>query len=99
MDRRYQKDGSRVQVVLRSRDKGAMKSSFEKLRGNLSFSLFTKGTTYFSLLQSGDREEMHLEQELKVVTLPTVKRLKALLKKVTLLDLKAGVVLDFHMHD
>ena len=44
MDRISYKDGSQVQVVLRSRDKGAMKSSFEMLLGNLSFSLFTKGT-------------------------------------------------------
>ena len=36
---RSQKDGSRVQVVLRCRDMGATKSSFEKLHGNLSFSL------------------------------------------------------------
>ena len=37
VDRRSQKDGSRVQVVFRCRDKGAMKPSFEKLRGNLFF--------------------------------------------------------------
>ena len=36
-----QKDGSRVQVM--SRDEGATKPSLAKLRGNLSFSLFTKG--------------------------------------------------------
>ena len=44
MDGISQNDGSRVQVVLKCRDKGAMKYSFEKLCGNLSFSLFTKGT-------------------------------------------------------
>ena len=44
VDRRSQKDGSQAQVVLRCRDKGATKPSFEKLRENLSFSLFTKGT-------------------------------------------------------
>ena len=41
---RSQKDGSRFQVVPRSRDEGAMKSSFEKLHRILSFSLFTLGT-------------------------------------------------------
>ena len=46
MDRISQKDGSRVQVVLRCTDKGATKPSFEKLCGNLSFLLFTKGTTF-----------------------------------------------------
>ena len=45
VDRRSKNDGSRVQVVLRCRDKGAMNPSFEKLHGNLSFSLFTKSTT------------------------------------------------------
>ena len=43
--RRYYKDGSRSQLALVIRDKGATKPSFEKLRENLSFSLFTKGTT------------------------------------------------------
>ena len=38
------KDGSRAQLTLVIRDKGAMKPSFEKLHENLSFSLFTKGT-------------------------------------------------------
>ena len=40
-----QKDGSQVQVVPRGRDEVSMKPLFEKFRGNLSFSLFTKGTT------------------------------------------------------
>ena len=35
------KDGSRAQLALVIRDKGAMRNSFEKLRENLSFSLFT----------------------------------------------------------
>ena len=34
---RFQKDGSRVHVVLRCRDKGDTKPSLEKLRGDLSF--------------------------------------------------------------
>ena len=46
---RSQKDGSRVQVVLRSRDEGVMKSSFEKLHGIFSFSLFTSGTCFLPL--------------------------------------------------
>ena len=37
VDKRSQKDGSRVQVVLKCRDKGAMKHSFKKLCGDLSF--------------------------------------------------------------
>ena len=37
VDRRSQKDGSQIQVFLRCRYKGAMKSSFGKLDGNLSF--------------------------------------------------------------
>ena len=44
VDRRSYKNGSQSQVVLGCRDKGAMKPSFEKLHGILSFSLFTKGT-------------------------------------------------------
>ena len=75
VDIRSQNDGSRVQVVLRCRDKGAMNPSFENLRGNLSFSLFTKGTTSTPLWQSGDRAEPCLEQEVKVVAPPTIKRL------------------------
>ena len=43
--RRSYKDGSRAQLILVIRDKGATKPSFEKLHENLSFSLFTKGTT------------------------------------------------------
>ena len=42
--RRSYKDGSRAQLNLVVRDKGATKPSFEKLCENLSFSLFTKGT-------------------------------------------------------
>ena len=42
--RRSYKDGSRAQLTLVIRDKGATKPSFEKLRENLSFSPFTKGT-------------------------------------------------------
>ena len=45
VDRRSYNDGSRSQVVLRCRNKGATKPSFEKLRGILSFKFFTKGTT------------------------------------------------------
>ena len=41
---RSKKDGSQVQVVLKSRDEGAMKSSFEKLCGIFSFSLFNSST-------------------------------------------------------
>ena len=44
VDRRSNKDGCQAQVVLRCRDKGATNPSFEKLCGDLSFSLFTKGT-------------------------------------------------------
>ena len=43
--RRSYKDGSLDQLTLVIRDKGAMKPSFEKLHENLSFSVFTKGTT------------------------------------------------------
>ena len=46
--RRSYKDGSRSQLTLVIRDKGATKPSFEKLRESLSFSLFTKGTALFS---------------------------------------------------
>ena len=42
--RRSYKDGSRAQLTQVIRDKGATNPSFEKLRENLSFSLFTKGT-------------------------------------------------------
>ena len=42
--RRSYKDGSQAQLTLVIKDKGATKPSFEKLHGNLSFSLFTKGT-------------------------------------------------------
>ena len=44
---RSQKDGSRVQVVLRSRDEGSMKSSFEKLRGIFSFPLLPQAPLLF----------------------------------------------------
>ena len=46
---RSQKDGYRVQVVLGSRDEGAMKSSFDNIHEILSFSLFTLGTTSLTL--------------------------------------------------
>ena len=46
---RSQKDGSRVQLVLGSRDGGSMKYSFEKLHGIFSFSIFTLGTTFLPL--------------------------------------------------
>ena len=46
---RSQKDGSRVQVVLRSRDEGATKSSFEKLHGIFSFSVFTSSIDFLPL--------------------------------------------------
>ena len=46
--RRSYKDGSCAQLTLVIRDKGSMKPSFDKLHENLSFSLFTKGTTPFS---------------------------------------------------
>ena len=68
------------------RDKGATRPSFEKLRENLSFSLFTKGTTSSSLRQSGDREEPHLDQRVKVVPLLTVNRLREVANKVPLFD-------------
>ena len=74
MEGRSQKDGSQVQVVLRSMDEGSMKSSFEKLRGIFYFSLFTSGTASPPLCQSGDRVEMHIEQGEKVVAPLTVKR-------------------------
>ena len=84
VDRRSQKDGSRVQVVLKCRDKGATKPSFEKLCGNLSFSLFTKGIASSSLRWSGDRPEPHLNQRVKVVPPLTVNSLQVVLKKVPL---------------
>ena len=40
---RSKKGGYQVQLVHKSRNEGAMKSSFEKLRGIFSFSLFTLG--------------------------------------------------------
>ena len=43
--RRSYKDGYRAQLIQVIRDKGAMNPSFEKLSQNLSFSLFTKGTS------------------------------------------------------
>ena len=52
VDRRSQKDGSQVHVVLRCRDKGSTKPSFEKLRGNLSFSNFPRE----ALIPHYDRE-------------------------------------------
>ena len=48
VDRRSYKDGSQAQLGLVIKDKGATNPSFEKLRENLSFSIFTKGTTYYS---------------------------------------------------
>ena len=58
MEGRSQKDGSQVQVVLSSTDGGAMKPSFQKLRGIFSFLIFTLGTTSPSLLYRGDRVEL-----------------------------------------
>ena len=46
---RSTKVGSRARVVLRSRDEGATKYSFEKLHGIFSFSLFTSGTAFLPL--------------------------------------------------
>ena len=46
---RSYKDGSRAQLTLVIRDKGATKPCFEKLHENRSFSLFTKGTAPCSL--------------------------------------------------
>ena len=42
------KDGSLAQLALVIKDKGSTKPSFDKLRENLSFSLFTKGITPYS---------------------------------------------------
>ena len=67
VDRISQKDGSQVQVVLKCRDKRATNPPFENLHGNLSFSLFTKGTASSSLRQSSDKEELILEQREKAV--------------------------------
>ena len=50
VSRRSYKDGYQAQLTLVIRDKGATKPSFEKLRENLSFSLFTKGTASCSPL-------------------------------------------------
>ena len=61
MEGRSQKDGSRFQVVLMSRDESSTKPSFEKILGIFSFSLFTSGND-FHPLQSGDRVEPHFEQ-------------------------------------
>ena len=72
VDRRSYKDGSQAQLALVIRDKGATKPSFEKLRENLSFSLFTKGITSSSLRQSGDSAKLHLDQRVKDVPLLTV---------------------------
>ena len=46
--RRSYKDGSQAQLTLVIKDKGATKPFFEKLHENLSFSLFTKGTSLCS---------------------------------------------------
>ena len=45
--RRSYKDGSRAQLALMIRDKGAMKPSFEKLHENLSFFTFYQGHRFF----------------------------------------------------
>ena len=58
--RRSYKDGSRAQLALVIKDKGATKPYFKKLHENLSFSLFTKGTASFSLRHSGGKAELHL---------------------------------------
>ena len=68
------------------RDKGSTKHSFEKLHENLSFSLFTKGTTSSSLRKSSDGEKMPLNQREKAVALLTVNALQEVLKKVPLFD-------------
>ena len=47
VDRRSYKDGSQAQMALVSRDKGATKPSFEKLRENLSFFIFYQGRRFF----------------------------------------------------
>ena len=47
VDRRSPKDGSRAQLALVSRDKGATKPSFEKLQENLSFFTFYQGHRFF----------------------------------------------------
>ena len=54
-------------MVLRCRDKGATKPSFEKRHEKSLFSLFTKGSTSSSLRQSGDRAEPRLDQRVKAV--------------------------------
>ena len=64
---RSYKHGSWVQLALVIRDRGATKPSFKKLPENLSFSLFTTGTTSSSLRQSGDKAEPCVEQMVKVV--------------------------------
>ena len=84
VDRISQKNGSRAQVVLGCRDKGAMKPSFEKLHGNLFFLVFTKGTTSSSMRQSVDRVELHIAQRVKEVPPITVNILQVVLKKVPL---------------
>ena len=75
VDRRSYKDGSRAQMALVIRDKGAMKPSFEKLHENLSFSLFTKGTASFSLRHSGGKAELHPDKRVMVVPPLTANRL------------------------
>ena len=99
MEGRSQKDRSWVQVVLRSRDEGATNSSFEKICGNFSFSIFTLGTTSSPLWNSGDKVELHIEQGEKVVAPLTINRQWALLKKVNLVSLRVEAVLDFYMQD
>ena len=47
VDRRSPKDGSQAQPSLVSRDKGAMKPSFEKLCENLSIFTFYQGNRFF----------------------------------------------------
>ena len=47
VDRIFPKDGSRAQLALVSRDKGATKPSFEKLHENLSFFTFYQGHCFF----------------------------------------------------
>ena len=50
------------------------------------FSLFTKGTASSPLWHSGDMEKLLLVQEVKAVPPPTAKILKAVMKKVMLIE-------------
>ena len=84
--KRSYKDGSRAQLDLVIRDKGAMKPYFNNLHENLSFSLFTKGTASSSLRQSGDREEPHLDQRVKEMPPLIFNIVQVVLNKVPIFD-------------